>query len=388
MLKKLIIIPTGIFIGIILGYIINISNPSFFSQQKVVSLLENKKIQTKKQIIGFLPYWLLDKANTDYSNYITTLTYFGLTVDTDGTILKLANEQEMQPGWNALQTGKLDPFFQQAKANHVNPSLLIDSGDVKAINSLVEDPIPHARNLIADVEPLFQKYGFSDLNLDIEYTQEASGTARLNFTKFVQEIKKSLGPETTLTVEISTVDVIRNQLIDVQAVGKIADYIVLMAYDFHSPDSYVTGPIAPLSGAGIISEYDVSAAIEKTKQVIAPEKIILGIPLYGYEWETIGNVPRSAVISGTGVTASNQRAEQILDSCVSCSAKFDTVAQESYLIYKDQDTETYHQIFYPDKKSVISKIKLTDQEQLGGIALWALGYEGKTILDPLLNDKR
>jgi spore germination protein YaaH len=69
--------------------------------------------------------------------------------------------------------------------------------------------------------------------------------------------------------------------------SKIADNIVLMAYDYHSTSSFVTGPVAPLSGAGIMSEYDVTAAVEKTLDLIPPQKLVLGIPLYGYEWETL-----------------------------------------------------------------------------------------------------
>ena len=32
------------------------------------------------QVIGFMPFWLLDRADKDYSGYLTEMTYFGLTV--------------------------------------------------------------------------------------------------------------------------------------------------------------------------------------------------------------------------------------------------------------------------------------------------------------------
>lgn len=383
MVKRVSLVVSGILIGACAGYFITFYIPRITIQQIITPLAQFKLSSPKKQVIGFLPYWLLDKASPDYSPYITTLTYFGLSVDNDGTILKLTNPQELQPGWSALKSGKVDPFLQNAKKHTITRSLLLDTGDSNTINILMADPVVHARNLIRDVKPLLKHYSFSDLNLDIEYTQEASSTARLHFTQFIQEVRRNLDPKITLTIEVSPVDVIKKQLIDIQSVGKIADYTVIMAYDYHSTDSSVTGPVAPLFGAGVTSEYDVATAVVKAVSVIPSQKIVLGIPLYGYEWETINNIPRSAIIPGTGLSASNRRAEQFLASCASCSATFDTSAQESFLIYKDQDTKTYHQLFYPDKQATLAKVTFSSSEQLGGIALWALGYEGKTLLNPL-----
>jgi spore germination protein YaaH len=156
-----------------------------------------------------------------------------------------------------------------------------------------------------------------------------------------------------------------------------------MTYDYHSPTSFITGPVAPLNGAGISSEYDVSTAVEIALKEIPKQKVVMGVPLYGYEWETILPYIRSAVIPDSGVIASNNRAEQFLSSCASCSAGFDSVAQESYLVYRDEQTGTYHQMSFPDTASMQAKIAFANEENIGGLALWALGYEGKTILQPL-----
>ena len=237
------------------------------------------------------------------------------------------------------------------------------------------------------MKPLIDKYKFSDINLDIEYTQNASPAARNNFTKFVTEVKKELINNETLTVEISPMDVINDNLIDSKAMSKIADNIVLMAYDYHSTSSFVTGPVAPLSGAGVISEYDVTAAIEKALDLISPQKLVLGIPLYGYEWETLNRITRSAIIPNTGVVASNRRTEELLYSCSSCSATLDNEANEKYISYFDQNMGDYHMIYYPDMNSTEAKISLANQFQLGGFALWALGYDGNSILNPLTTYK-
>ena len=380
MLLKIFIVISGIALGIFLGYFFVSKNLTGPLQTKLINPLINQK-----QVIGFLPYWLIGDAAADYSKYISDLTYFGLKIDVDGSVLKLTGQQESEPGWNALDSGNLDQFFTEAKKHNVQLSLLLSCGDHDTIASIIDDPKAHAQNLLTDVLPVMRKYGFSDLNLDIEDPQAASDQARLNFTQFVKEVKNGLerNHTGTVTIDISPDDFIHKKLIDPRGVGTLADRVVLMTYDYHSTASFVTGPVAPLSGAGVISEYDVDTAVQKALQIIPAQKIILGIPLYGYEWETTGSIPRSAVIPGTGISESNEYVENFLASCTNCSSKTDTDAEETYITYKDQETGTYHQIFYPDKQSVSAKISYANQEQLGGIALWALGYEGRSILDPL-----
>lgn len=377
-LRTIAISVLGLFLGVLIGsyfFIFKYQTPLHF------------QTQPQKQVIGFLPYWLLNRAKTDDISYLTTLTYFGLNVDGDGHIVKLTNPQEENPGWYALESGKLKPFFASAKENNIKLSLLLASGDADAINQLLNKPVEHANTLVKEISPLMKRYGFSDLNLDIEYTSQASSAARVHFTQFVQTVKQQLTKQqlATLTIEISPNDVIKNNLIDTKTVAPFADTIVLMAYDYHSPDSFVTGAVAPLNGAGVNAEYDVTTAVEKTMQLAPPAKIVLGVPLYGYEWETLSNAVHSAVIPGTGVLASANRMESFLTNCATCSAFFDTDAQEEYITYKDPSTGTFHEIFSPDEHSLQAKIDLANKSQLNGVGLWALGYEGNSTLKPLAN---
>jgi len=366
----------GILVGILVGYLL-------FFRTSVRSVL---KIPGN-QAMGFLPFWLLNKAQKDYSKYLNGIYYFGLTISDDGSIVEYVNPQEKEPGWYALESGKVDPFLQAAKDNHQILSLTVFSGSNKSIGVLVNDPIKHADNLILDVGPIMKKYGFSDLNLDVEYIDVASEEARIHFTQFVKEIKKNLEDQDlgTLSVDVSPTAFIKNYLIDPAEISKYADSLIIMGYDYHYQGSFVTGPVAPLFGSDSVSEFDIQTAIERALIVLPPSKIILGVPLYGYEWETIGTNPRSPVIPGTGITASSQRVQQLLEKCTTCRVQFDSEALEKYVVYRDVNANSYHQIFYPDKEVMSDKIKFIEKYNLGGIALWALGYEDSTILDPLRN---
>ena len=62
---------------------------------------------------------------------------------------------------------------------------------------------------------------------------------------------------------------------DVAAIGKVADYVDLMAYDQHG-DGGTPGPVAGL-------DWD-NAILQATLPDLNPAHVLLGVPLYGRAW--------------------------------------------------------------------------------------------------------
>jgi len=380
-MKQILSLLSVLIIGVSAGYFYARQNPGNTS---LISPLGVPLFQTnKKQVIGFLPYWLLSSANSDYSLYFNTLTYFGLTLDADGHILKKTNRTETEPGWHSLNIGKANSFFDTAKSKKMTLSLLVFASKEDDIYALIDTPEQSAQNLITDIVPIMQQYGFTDLNVDIESIATASDSARTKFTTFIRSVNQQLkaSGKYTLTVEVTASDAIKNKLINVTELAGIADKVVIMAYDYHYMGSGVTGPIAPLSGGGATYEYDVETAINEALKYLPADKIVLGIPSYGYEWETLSEATSSAVLPGSGLTASTTRI--LKEKCATCEEKVDPITQEAYMIYKDEITGTYHQVYYPNQQSTQSKVDLAKTMKLGGIAVWALGYEDPTLYEPL-----
>lgn len=383
MLQKVFLSLCGVLAGILLGYFLLYKPTSINFSNFLSPIIPAKRPQ--KQVLGFLPFWLIDKAQDNYQN-VTTLNYFDLTIDTDGTIVTHTNPKELDPGWHALASGKVDSYLQSAKQAGKKLSLTVFNANDDSIDKLLSDPKTNAQNLVNAAMPIMNQYGFSDLNLDVEQVRDASPSARANYAQFVAEVKKGLSQNKslTLTVDISPIAFLKDtNLADPGALAPNVDYIVLMAYDFHNQGSQVTGPVSPEAGAGITSEFDTEASVDKALSIVPPEKIILGIPLYGYEWETINQTPRSATVPASATLISNSRAENFLASCTNCIANFDSTDQEENVIYKDTQTGTFHQIFYPTDKFTKAKVDFANSKNLGGIALWALGYDGPTILQPI-----
>lgn len=383
MLQKTLIIWAGIIAGAFLGYFLVTQTNTLNIGEKNSSALDVFK-PPQKVVIGFLPFWLINKARADYSPYITQLSYFNVTIDSDGSIQKYTSPGESDPGWHALYSGKVDGYLSTAKSKGIDLSLTVFSGDDEKIDKFLENPAVSAQNLINDINPVISQYGFTDINLDIERVAESTPDQRNHYTNFVQEVRNRLNPNITITLDAPGIAFVKNKnLADPKSLAKIVDYIVLMGYDFHNPGSFVTGPVAPESGAGIVSEFDIESAIQAALTLVPAQKLILAVPLYGYSWESLNPFPRAAVLPGSAYSISNRSVEELLAECATCSAEFDKTDGESHIIYKDTETNTYYQVFYPDKVSTQIKVDFAKSQNLGGMALWALGYEGSSILEPL-----
>jgi chitinase len=383
MLHKTLIVWAGIIAGAFLGYFL-VTNTNVLNIGNKNSSVADVFKPPQKIVIGFLPFWLINKAQADYSSYITQLSYFNVTISDNGSIQQYTSPGESDPGWHALFTGKVDNYLANAKSKGIDLSLTVFSGEDEKINKFLEDPATSAQNLINDLTPVISQYGFTDINLDIEKVADATPDQRKRYTNFVSEVRKRLDPKITITVDLTCISFVKDtNLGDPKELAKVADYLVMMGYDFHNQGSYVTGPVSPQSGAGIVSEFDIESAVQAALTQVPANKLILAIPLYGYSWESIRSTPRAAVLPGSAFSISSRSVENLLTECATCSAEFDKTDAENHIIYKDTETNTFYQVFYPDKNSTQTKVDFAKSQNLGGMALWALGYEGASILEPL-----
>lgn len=339
----------------------------------------------KPEVIGFQPYWLVGSGQESYAKELTTLSYFSLAVERDGSIRKEDNPGEGEPGWVMVNSDIYAATLSAHRKAGTTLSLLVQNMVEEDILALIATPEAHAVRLVEDVAPIMQKHGFTDLNLDIESFNKASESARMGYVAFVKAVKEELTRLHlgTLTVELTPKSPVEMHLLDIARIGEIADYLVLMAYDYHYVFSSVAGPIAPIGGVPTTAEYDVETALKETLRYAPPEKVILGVPLYGYEWETLSQTPGSPVIPGSWQVATGKRIDPFVQSCTDCIKGFDGVSQEPYVIFPGETPRHYQQAFYENKEALQAKIDLAKKYQLAGVAMWAVGYEGEGMLAPI-----
>lgn len=373
-------------IGLALGVVVGVA--SLYSMSKLPFRPEFGGYRLmgihKPEIVGFLPYWLLGKTDASYPQ-LTTLTYFGLQLNTDGTIKKLANPKEEEPGWTALWGAKWQAKAASTRKAGQRLSLLVQMSGEGSIQNLIASPVEHGQTIVSEVGPLMRQGGFTDLNLDIESFVEASPAARTQFTQLVQTVADGVHAQKlgTLTLDLSPSAIVKPFLYDPVELGKIVDTVVLMTYDYHYAGSYLAGAVAPLNGAGTEAEFDVATGIKEAMKAIPKEKLVMGIPLYGYTWETLTPRPKSPVVPGSGYAVSYRTILDLPQDCAGCQTGVDQRAQEPFLLYPSTDAGITKQVFYEDAAAIRQKLQLAKESRLAGVALWALGYESGALLDPV-----
>ncbi|MCY0876561.1 MAG: glycosyl hydrolase family 18 protein [Firmicutes bacterium] len=114
--------------------------------------------------------------------------------------------------------------------------------------------------------------------------------------------------------------------------------------------------IAPLN--------QVRAVLNYATSTIPPDKILLGIPTYGYNW----TLPEKPSVLAAGI--SPKRAQNLaIDRGV--TVRFDPLAASPMYHYYVGQTE--HEVWYEDAKSILAKFHLVYEMGLRGVSFWVLG---------------
>lgn len=145
-----------------------------------------------------------------------------------------------------------------------------------------------------------------------------------------------------------------------------------MAYDYKTAKSTRAGPVSPLYTS------DDNDSIDKSFRSllgrVPSEKIILAVPFYGYEWQTINTHFGSPTIENTGALATYKRVKQLLDNRDDIQLQWYPISKTPWLTY--MQSGAIKQIYFENEESLSAKLAFIKKQNLGGIAIWSLGYEG------------
>jgi spore germination protein YaaH len=350
-------------------------------------------------VLGFLPYWLLNQANHIQYESLTQIAYFGIEFDQNAQLKTKESDGSRELGLHRLRTSDiLNHILNQTQNPHLQNILVVKILNNPGIEAAISPK--NKQQIITTILQFITDYPFTGINIDFEYIHTPPPEVKKNFTQFIKELHHqlntySLSPKPyTLSIDVYADTGIKQseRLWQLQDLEPYLDHFIVMGYDFHRPSSPQAGPIAPIHGAPDLWEDDLVTSLRAITQLIHPQKIILGIPFYGYEWDTYAEQPNSTTIKGTGRLATYARVQNILTECgilplnkgglgeiatntnnPTCFHDFDSEALSPYLIYLQG--EYPNQIWYENTQSLKYKLQLIKSADLGGIAVWALGYE-------------
>jgi len=334
-------------------------------------------IKTKKIVYGFLPYWNMKKVTLQPE--LTHLVYFSLTIKDDGSLLTVSNG-ETDPGFRNLQSEDFLQINETAKTYGSKTHIVLSQFDNDEIEAFLASSTAQ-ETFLQEIDSLLLAYPFNGLNLDIEYVGLASQELRQQYTSFLQKVRDHLNDtydDIELTVDMYAGAATKNMLWEVEKIVPLVDYIIVMAYDFHRSSSPTAGPVAPLFEKEASWSENINDYLRDFSRKAPTNKLLLGIPFYGYEWQTTSTQPESFTLPRTGVTASYQRVKDLLarKEELALVEHWDKNALAPYLSYVENGKN--YLIYFENAASVSYKLEYVNQLNLAGIAIWSLGYEGNS----------
>ena len=264
------------------------------------------EIRSNGYAYPFISPWVLDNTLP----YLSELSVFSYGFDREGELRPPILDDEWMIE-RARNTGTL-PILT------LTPFGADGNFDNTLINAIVNDEAARDR-LIENLLVVMQEKSYGGLDIDFEFIKAEDRDAFTEFVRVCTERMHAYGFRVSVALAPKTSAMQKGLLYegkDYRAIGEIADHVLVMTYEW----GYTYGPpmaVAPLNMVRNVLEYAVTE--------IPPEKISMGIPNYGYDWElpyergitrakTIGNIEAVRI-------AINRGAE----------IKFDEVAMTPYL---------------------------------------------------------
>jgi len=212
-------------------------------KSSIFSFFSKEKVQPKKIVYGYLPYWNLNKIDYLQLDKLTDIAYFGLYLDEDGNfVTEIEGEGGnivTEPGYaNWKNNEDLNGLIKKCKEENIRFSLTII-----AHNDEENDNFLNCKEcwdkLIRNLKIELDSKGIRDVNLNFEHAEGVKEEIAIKFSEFVEYINKKLDEEygdSYLVVSAFGDSATQKRVSsDLENLGRSADGIFIMAYDTIDP---------------------------------------------------------------------------------------------------------------------------------------------------------
>lgn len=279
---------------------------------------------------------------------LTYLNIFSYSVNRDGTLTPTDDTSAI----NA------------AKNNGILPLLVItnyeDGTFSQELATTILSDEELQNKLLNNALKIMQEKGYKGIDFDFEYLGKDN---RVPYNEFVTKAANFFQPKgyyvsSALAPKISSTQVgTLYEGHDYAAHGEVLDFIFIMTYEW----GWSGGPpyaVAPINEVRKVMNYAVTQ--------IPRDKIMMGIPLYGYDW----TLP---YVKG-GKWAKVVSPQQAIEIAANHGAviNYDYTAQSPYFNYYDNEGNQ-HIVWFEDARSIQAKFNLVKNLGIRGFYYWALG---------------
>lgn len=249
-----------------------------------------------------------------------------------------------------------------SRQNFVAPIAVItnltSTGFSSSLVKLVLSSPTVRQRLITNIYNLVKSKNYAGVNIDFE---KIPVDERNNFTAFLRALRNRLKPEgysISAAVPFKTSDNSPpwNRGYDYKEIGATVDFVFLMAYDWHELSSQ-PGPVAPID--------EVRKTVQYAIQTMGANKILLGVPRYGYDWTLSDGVATSARAVSVAEAIKTAMRHNV-------PIQYSNQYQQPFFYYYDT-TGKRHVVWFEDSRALAKKLQLIVDRRLRGIGSWQLG---------------
>ena len=328
------------------------------STAKINTSNELQTCTLNKRVFGWHPYWVGTAYNNYEWNLLSDLCYF--SYDASPTTGNNTNGSFAWSTSNAVTTA-----INNGTDVHFCVTLFSSHSTFFASSTAKQ-------TLITNIINLLNSRGGKGVNIDFE---GMGASHKAPFTAFMQDLSTQLhaaNPNYELSFCLYAVD--WSGVFDIAALDPYVDLYTIMGYDYYYSGSSTAGPESPLYNFQTGYNYTLTKSITYyLNKGATPSKVLLGLPWYGREWETAGSTAPS---STTGGFTSSRTLAYVKNNSGTYSAAnkhWDANAFNPYFSY--QSSGNWRQCWIDDAYSMRKKFDMVNQRGIGGIGIWALGYD-------------
>ena len=313
--------------------------------------VQTRNLTPTHEMFGYHPYWM----GTAWQNYnyslISTIAFFSAEATATG-------------GLNNLHGWPVTGLINTAHANGVDVVLCVTLFSNSDLVTLLSNAT-YRQNLIDNLLTQVQAGNADGVNVDFESFPVSQ---KQNMVQFITNLTNTFHneiPGSQVTLATPAVD--WNDGWDYNALATISDGLFIMGYDYYYSGSSSTGPNAPLTGNGYTVSWTVNDYLNKTNN--QADKLIIGCPYFGFEWPATSS---SAGASTTGTGSAKFYAE-MEGNALSYGKLWHESSQTPWYRYQNPN---WIQGWYDDSLSLSLKYDFAINNDLLGVGVWAMGYDG------------
>lgn len=327
-----------------------ITNPNVIQPglRLYIPQMERSEIDVAAYVDLFLSGAEADELVSEVGPWLTYVNVFTYTINENGTLNPVSDEA----------------VLSAAENNRVLPLLVITNFAEGTFSNEIATTVLSSEELqnklLDEILKVMQEKNYAGVNFDLEYL------GRENRENYVSLLEKAVNRYKPLGYEVSAAlapKLSEEQLgtlyegHDYAAIGEVVDAVYIMTYEW----GWSGGPplaVAPINEVRRVLDFAVS--------VIPADKIMMGIPLYGYDWtlpyERGGQWAR--LLSPQKAIATAAQYGSII--------QFDEKSQSPYFNYYDVNGRQ-HVVWFEDARSIQAKFNLAKEYGLKGVFYWVLG---------------